>query len=192
MAKRTLGNRTRAAGRARSIVERLDAKAAGPTASAPLGEPAVMVALRRQLVASLKSSGGRPALEGTDRRQKIPMSDADWAKVEQIARTFAADGVHVTAGQVASQLLHDAIARVAESTPYPKPVTPNAKLPVAESVETGWGHSAAGPAASAVVELPSVALELRCTSGQRWTVHSITLRSPQPEPRRTLPRGRRR
>ena len=60
----------------------------------------LLAELRQALAAALKSSGGRPTLEGTARRQKIPMSDPDWAKLEELARAFRAEGVHATAGQV--------------------------------------------------------------------------------------------
>jgi KaiC/GvpD/RAD55 family RecA-like ATPase len=74
------------------------------------GSPLALATLRRGLLAALRSSGGRPTLEGASRRQKIPMSDADWQALEGIAARLKAEGSNVSAGQVASQLLSGAIA----------------------------------------------------------------------------------
>jgi hypothetical protein len=139
--------------------------------------PSALTSLREHLAAALKSSGGRPALEGTARRQKIPMSDSDWAKLEELALGFRADGVHVTAGQVGAQLLHEAIARVGGAVPYPDAAVRQAvPLAVAEALPS-------------LAELPNVTVELRTAGrggasaaastgtrvGTRWTVHSIVL-----------------
>jgi hypothetical protein len=83
------------------------------------GSPLAVDTLRRGLLAALKSTGGRPALEGASRRQKIPMSDADWHTLEQIAESMKMQGSTVSAGQVAAQLLSGAISACrASSTPY--------------------------------------------------------------------------
>lgn len=48
------------------------------------------------------------------------MADGDWLRLGKIARSFQASGIKTTAGQVAAQLLRDAIARLpALSRPYP-------------------------------------------------------------------------
>jgi len=116
--------------------------------------------LREKLAAGLRSTGGRPALEGADRKQKIPMADADWATVGQLARAFQADGVHATPGQVAAQLLHDAIARVGPGAAYPDESTrPRRALPLAETVVAGRRGTAVTR-----IDLADAALELRTAS----------------------------
>jgi len=118
---------------------------------------ALLTALRQKLSAGLKSTGGRPALEGTDRKQKIPMADADWATVGRLARAFQADGVHATPGQVAAQLLRDAIARFGRGAAYPDESTrPRRALQLAETVVTGR----AGTAVTRI-DLANADLELR-------------------------------
>src|SRR5262245_9707919 len=47
--------------------------------------PLSMYALRAELFRRLQSTGGRPALEGTTRRPKIPVSDQEWQELESIA-----------------------------------------------------------------------------------------------------------
>src|SRR5262245_30356311 len=85
-----------------------------------LASSSLLGQLRLELASGIKSRGGRPALEGTARRQKIPMTDADWEKLEALASALRVDGVHATAGQVGAQLLHDAIAQVSgTSGAYP-------------------------------------------------------------------------
>jgi hypothetical protein len=74
---------------------------------------AALSRLRRHLSTALKSTGGRPGLEGAERRQKVPMSDEDWNDLQKIAESFATSEGGPTAGQVASQLLHDALQALA-------------------------------------------------------------------------------
>jgi hypothetical protein len=70
------------------------------------------------------------------------MTDADWAAVTRLAETLGAEGVHVTAGQVASQLLHDAIAEVAgRASGSVDARRGGGRLVVAERVEP-WGGRA--------------------------------------------------
>jgi hypothetical protein len=78
----------------------------------PLGSvqarPLVAVAdLYRELAERLRSTGGRPALEGATRRQKIPLTDADWNELERLSERLSA-----TPGQVASVLLHQVLANL--------------------------------------------------------------------------------
>ncbi len=61
--------------------------------------------LRQALAARLHSTGGRPGL-GESRRQKIPLSDADWEILCQLAEAMADEKTSPTPGQVASELLH--------------------------------------------------------------------------------------
>jgi len=78
--------------------------------------PVTLFALREELVQRLQSSGGRPALAGTTRRAKIPLSDEEWEKLEQLAGAIASPGFAPSAGQVASVLLtlslHSVASRV--------------------------------------------------------------------------------
>lgn len=68
--------------------------------------PDTLAVVRQELLRRLSSSGGRPSLEGTSRRQKIPLDDEDWERLRQIADAIRDDEVRPTAGQVASVLLH--------------------------------------------------------------------------------------
>ncbi len=71
--------------------------------------PGALLAVRQEILSRLSSSGGRPALAGTTRRQKIPLDDEDWDHLRQIAEALRDDDVRPTAGQVASVLLHKAL-----------------------------------------------------------------------------------
>jgi hypothetical protein len=72
--------------------------------------PDTLAAVRQEIVHRLSSSGGRPSLKGTSRRQKIPLDDEDWERLRQIADALRDDEVRPTAGQVASVLLHRTLA----------------------------------------------------------------------------------
>src|SRR5436309_15623071 len=88
-----------------------------PGALAAALAPLTLFALREELANRLQSSGGRPALAGTTRRAKIPLSDEEWDKLEELAVAIAAPGFAPSAGQVASVLLslslHSVAARIA-------------------------------------------------------------------------------
>lgn len=71
--------------------------------------PISMAGIYRELSERLRSSGGRPALEGADRRQKIPITEADWEALERLSETLSAGGTTASPGQVASVLLHQAV-----------------------------------------------------------------------------------
>jgi hypothetical protein len=68
-------------------------------------------ALRNELFERLRSSGGRPSLEGADIRTKVPMRKRSWEKLEGIAKAVETASFHPTASQVASVLLDLAITR---------------------------------------------------------------------------------
>jgi hypothetical protein len=71
------------------------------------GSPLALSAARLEIRERLKSTGGRPKLVGTTRRQKIPLDDGDWAKLVEIAQAIRdSDNVSVSPGQVAGALLH--------------------------------------------------------------------------------------
>jgi len=79
------------------------------------GSPITLSGLYRELAERLRSTGGRPSLEGATRRQKVPLSDEEWSKLERIAQALGQLGSTTTPGQVASVLLHRALEQVDES-----------------------------------------------------------------------------
>ena len=68
-------------------------------------------ALRNALFERLRSSGGRPSLEGADIRTRVPMRKSSWEKLEGIAKAVETKNFHPTAAQVASVLLDLAISQ---------------------------------------------------------------------------------
>jgi hypothetical protein len=70
------------------------------------GAPISLHALRRELETRVRSTGGRPALEGATKVQKIPLKPEDWSRLEDLAARLSRKGVSATAGQVASVLVH--------------------------------------------------------------------------------------
>jgi hypothetical protein len=79
--------------------------------------PVTLYALRQELIRRRQSSGGRPGIEGTSFRAKIPLNDQDWQRAEALAAALSAEGFSPSAGQVASVLLSIALRSV---TPDPK------------------------------------------------------------------------
>ena len=75
--------------------------------------PVTLFAVREELVNRLQSSGGRPALAGTTRRAKIPLSDEEWMQLEALAAVIGESGFAPSAGQVASVLLRLSLHAVA-------------------------------------------------------------------------------
>lgn len=76
----------------------------------PTGDnPMVAFALRDELLRRLRSTGGRPALDGTDVRHRVPMRSSKWYRLEQIAKEFETETFHPTATQVAALFLEFAI-----------------------------------------------------------------------------------
>ena len=84
-----------------------------PAAVAEAMAPLTLFALREELVNRLQSSGGRPALMGTTRRAKIPLSDDEWDKLEELAAAVGSPGFAPSAGQVAGVLLSLSLHSVA-------------------------------------------------------------------------------
>lgn len=74
-----------------------------------VSQPFSLFAIRQRLVDVVRSSGGRPGLTGTTRRQKIPLSDETWERLEVLAHTLQASGISTSAGQLASVLLQQAL-----------------------------------------------------------------------------------
>lgn len=69
------------------------------------GSPVFSFQVRTELLNRLRSSGGRPSLEGATRRVKIPVTDSQWQQLEDLAASFTDLGFVPSAGQVASVLL---------------------------------------------------------------------------------------
>ena len=67
--------------------------------------PITLYALRQELFGRRQSSGGRPGIEGTSFRAKIPLGERDWQRLETLAATLSAEGFSPSAGQVGSVLL---------------------------------------------------------------------------------------
>jgi hypothetical protein len=76
------------------------------------GSRVTTTALRQQVLLRLASSGGRPGLDGTTLRPKVPMTPEDWSALEQLASAFAAKGVKATPSQVASAIIHTHVAQI--------------------------------------------------------------------------------
>jgi len=76
--------------------------------------PISLFSLRQFLVDRLRSTGGRPRLEGTGgKRNKIPLFTEDWEKLEELAKYYReTEGINVSSGQIASALIHAEISRI--------------------------------------------------------------------------------
>jgi hypothetical protein len=62
--------------------------------------------IRKETDKRLNSTGGRMALEGATRRQKIPLRDDDWDRLNKLKEIFKNDKKQPTAGQIASVILN--------------------------------------------------------------------------------------
>ena len=77
--------------------------------------PISLFSLRQFFVSRLRSTGGRPALVGIEkkRRNKIPLFDEDWHKLEALAKYYKEkEGIKVSPGQIASALIHTDMAKL--------------------------------------------------------------------------------
>lgn len=79
-------------------------------ASAPM-----LFAIRQELARRLLSTGGRPRLKDTTRRQKIPMQQEDWNRLEQLSSQLSDHNLKASPGQVASVIIHQALKKVTAS-----------------------------------------------------------------------------
>ena len=81
----------------------------------PTLSPVTFYAVRMELFKRLQSTGGRPALEGNNVRPKIPLSDAEWRQLEELAAKIASStGLSPSPGQVGSALLSLALRSVTD------------------------------------------------------------------------------
>lgn len=92
------------------VAAALEAEASGAVATGTA--PPAFVALRQEIATRLTSTGGRPRLEGAVRRQKIPLSEADWERLLELSDRIATGDVRPSPGQVASALLHSSLANL--------------------------------------------------------------------------------
>ncbi|MBN1424016.1 hypothetical protein JXA88_05600 [Candidatus Fermentibacteria bacterium] len=81
----------------------------------PHGSPIALLAIREEIHRRLRSRGGRPSLDKTLRRQKIPITDEEWAKLQRLAARLGSQRMKVTPGQLASLLLHRSLEQLDES-----------------------------------------------------------------------------
>ena len=91
---------------ATSLVPNTSRAGRGPSPSSAMPE----------LIRRRHSSGGRPGIEGTDFRVKVPVGDREWHCLEAIAESLSAEGFSPSAGQVASVLLSIALRSVTAET----------------------------------------------------------------------------
>ena len=86
------------------IAKALGAKPTGASVGKPKG-PITLFAVRQELYRRLHSTGGRPGLTDADKVSKIPMTDEQWKRVEELAVAIAGPGFSPSAGQVANVLV---------------------------------------------------------------------------------------
>ena len=71
------------------------------------GSPASLFAVRRHVMAGLKSTGGRPSVIKNSERKKIPFYKEDWDALKNIARDYREkENIKVSPGQIAAILIH--------------------------------------------------------------------------------------
>src|SRR5580700_1797675 len=56
------------------------------------GGPLSLFAVRQELFRRLQSSGGRPGLPDADKVAKVPVSETQWKRLEELATAMAAPG----------------------------------------------------------------------------------------------------
>ena len=97
----------------RKIIEELGAEDTGLVLDPHRG-PISLLELRQFLRERLVSGGGRPKLAGaSDKRNKIPLLDDDWEKLEGLAEYYSETaGLKTTPGQIASAILHLQISKM--------------------------------------------------------------------------------
>jgi hypothetical protein len=74
--------------------------------------PPALFGLRQEMYQRLRSTGGRRSLEGAGKRQKIPLLEGDWERLQDVAEASQSAGVRPTPAQVASVLLHRALKEI--------------------------------------------------------------------------------
>jgi len=75
------------------------------------GSPFSTYAVRQELFRRLRSTGGRPGINGADIKPKIPMDRRIWKTLEELTKTMEYENFHPTPGQLASIILSDGVTR---------------------------------------------------------------------------------
>jgi hypothetical protein len=86
------------------VAKALGAKPAPVKVAEGLG-PISLFAVRQELFRRLQSNGGRPGLPDADKVAKVPVSETQWKRLEELAAAIATPGFSPSAGQVANVLL---------------------------------------------------------------------------------------
>lgn len=110
------------------VAKALGAKPTGVKIEGAPG-PVSLFGLRQELFRRLTSTGGRPALPDADKVGKVPLSEKQWARLEELAAAIAGPGFSPSAGQVANVLLSwaldqlgpDAVKKLAEDVKASEP-----------------------------------------------------------------------
>ncbi len=96
-----------------AVRARLGTDAAGEVRET--GSPLDFAAVREEVFRRLRSTGGRPGLEGVERK-KIPVVESDWKMMESLAAQIAERGFRPSPGQVASVLISRVLRSVDRSS----------------------------------------------------------------------------
>jgi hypothetical protein len=88
------------------------------------GSPFSLWALRSRLMTDVVSTGGRPGRKEAVARKKIPMTEAEWALLDEITRVVNRRGGKATPGQVAGILLHQSMTEVLQRLDRVAPAKP--------------------------------------------------------------------
>lgn len=98
---------------ANKVSEALNAEDTGISIDTRRG-PVSLYSLQQFLVERLRSTGGRPRLEGTSTvRDKIPLFIDDKEKLKQLTEYYKeTEGITVTVGQIASALIHREVSMI--------------------------------------------------------------------------------
>lgn len=156
------------------IEQELGAKKDARTEGRHAGSPFSLWALRSRLLTDVISTGGRPGRKEAVARKKIPMTEAEWALLDEITRVINRRGGKATPGQIAGILLHQSMTEVLQRLDRVAPAKP-ADSPSAQKLTNSELEekvdSILAAAASAEVHLEQlrpVALELlrRMRSGE--------------------------
>jgi hypothetical protein len=130
-----------------------------------VGSPFSLWALRSRLLSDLVSTGGRPGRKEAVARKKIPMTESEWALLDEITRVLNMRGVKASAGQVAGILLNQSMTEVLRRLDRVAPTTGGSdsrqqlsETELEEKVETIL--AAAASAQVHLQQLRPVALEL--------------------------------
>jgi hypothetical protein len=130
------------------------------------GSPFSFWALRSRLLSELVSTGGRPGRKEAVERKKIPMTESEWALLDEITRILNIRGVKATAGQVAGILLNQSMTEVLKRLDRVAPTKSAGAGPGRQLSDTELEEkvesilAAAASAESHLQELRPVALEL--------------------------------